>query len=1076
MKSTRLIPTHSAIKWAVAALIAGLAVSAGADETRRPYIVQLNSAPAASYNGGVAGLAATKPASGTRLDVSAASVQAYVSHLEAEQAAVVATLPAMETLYDYHLVFNGFSAMLTDAEARKLMANSAVAAITLDQPRQLDTNYTPGFIGLNKAGGLWDQLGGTSGGLNKSGAGEDIVIGIIDGGVWPENPSFADRVDSNGVATHDAAGTLVYGAPPASWKGGCESGQAFGPANCNNKLVGARAFRRSISDANGNILPSFKLHAAEFLSPRDNGGHGTHTASTAGGNANVVAVMDNGTVPVPGVSGMAPRARVATYKVCWTKDDPATTRPDPRWPNYGNGCYGNDSVAAIEQAIKDGVNVLNYSISGSGTSIADPVDLAFKGAVDAGVFVAASAGNSGPANEVNHLGPWMTTVGNSTHDRMFAGTVTLGNGAKYVGASSNPATPTAPMILAKNAGLPGVSPDDLNLQRCFGGLDNVPALLDPAKVAGKLLVCDRGANVLVNKSGNAKTAGAAGVVIANVAGGANTIINQSHDLSTVHVTRADGDLIRAYVGANGVGASGGLDDLKAIKDLSVAAPAMNDSSSRGPNKGDLNVLKPDLTAPGSSILAGYTPNYTVAEHDDMIATGGAGRPNWSLLTGTSMSSPHIAGLAALLHQRHPDWSPAMIRSALMTTGVDVVNTLSGMQQGGLPWGQGAGFAQPSSAADPGLVYDISTNDYNRYLCSSGVTPVGVTCATLASLPAYNLNLPSLTASGVFGNVTLERTVTNVGATSATYTATIAVPGFDAVVTPSTLTIGAGASAKYSVTLRRTSAVQDAWNYGALTWTDGSHVVRSPVTARARVVVAPSILSSKLATGNKTFTIGTGFAGAFSTLKGGLKAASRSSATVTGTNKGNAAAVSAACAAGGGAGIQVHNMAIPAGTLAARFALFNQDTSGYQGGGEDDLDLVMVNAAGTQVAYSGNGGSEELITLSAPAAGNYKVCVVSYAPAVPNTSTYALSSWIVQPGDTGGNLRALVPSRAVLGGTGSVVVSWSNLPAGGRYLGAIAYQVSGDKTASTLISVDTDPASLPATAQLNSGKEANAPKQ
>ncbi|MGN6828662.1 S8 family serine peptidase [Paucibacter sp. M5-1] len=1070
---------------AAAVLLTGLTAAAVAQEARRPYIVQLAAAPAASYTGGVAGLAATKPAQGTRLDASAANVQAYISYLDQQQNKITATLPAMHKLYDYKLAFNGFAALLTEAEARSLLSNAAVAAVTLDEPRQLDTNYTPGFIGLTQPGGLWSQLGGPTGTTSQAGAGENIIVGVIDGGIWPESPSFADKVDANGVPTFDAAGALVYGPPPAHWQGVCETGEGFGPENCNNKLIGARAFRSVISLPDGSINPAFKIHPSEFVSPRDNGGHGTHVASTAAGNANVTGYMDGGFATgaskVEGIAGIAPRARVASYKVCWSRLDPATTRPDPRWPDHANGCYGADSIAAINRAIADGVHVLNYSISGSATNIADPVDVAFKGATDAGIFVAASAGNSGPANQVNHLGPWMTTVGNSTHDRLFAGTVTLGNGASYVGASSNPATPSSDLILAENAGIDGLSvSDQARLKECFGMADanavvgGAPwvkkSLLDPAKVAGKLLVCNRGNNVLVNKSANGKDAGAAGVIIANVAGGNNTIINQGHLLSTVHVTAADGDAIKAYMAANVGSATGGLGNLQAIKDLSVAAPAMADGSSRGPNQGNLNVLKPDVTAPGTSILAAYTPAYSYADRDGIVAGTTEAIPDWSLLSGTSMSSPHIAGMAALLKHKHPSWSPAAIRSALMTTGIDVVNTLTGMQQGRLPWGQGAGFAQPTKAADPGLVYDIAAADYNKFLCGVGVTPPGgVACGTIGSIQPYNLNLPSLTAASVFGSITLTRTVTNVSGQASTYNASIAVPGFDAVVTPSTLNLAAGESKSFSVKLTRTTAAQNAWNYGSLTWSDGVHSVRSPVTARAQLVAAPASVSAKTASGNRVMTIGTGYAGASSTLKGGLKPATRSADSVAGTNTGNAATVAAACAAGGGAGVKVQNVAIPAATMVARFALYNEDTSGFQAGGLDDLDLVMVNAAGTQVGYSGNGGSNEVITLTAPAAGNYKVCTVSYEPADGAASVdYTLSSWVVGSSDTGGNFRVLMPSNAVVGGTASATLSWSGLAAGTRHLGAVYYVVGGAAVASTLVSVDTA-APVPASAELSPTK-------
>lgn len=1072
--------TRTATQVATGLLLAGLATVAVAQDARRPYIVQLQEAATASYSGGIAGLAATRPAGGSRLDLSASAVRDYIAYIENRQAAVLSTLPTVEPIHRFSIAFNGFSAMLTDGEVRQLKGNPAVLAIEEDVPRQLDTNYTPTFTGLNQPGGLWDQLGGVGG------AGEDIVIGIIDSGVWPENTAFADRVDANGRPTHDPSGTLVYGAPPATWQGECETNvrispaqvvpaQGFTAAHCNNKLIGARAFAQTFMSLYANAV-----HPAEFISPRDNGGHGTHTASTAGGNANVAGPLDNG-VEVTGASGIAPRARLATYKVCWTRSNPATTVPDPRWPNYQNGCFGADSIRAIEAAIKDGVNVLNYSISGSATNIADSVDVAFKAAVDAGIFVAASAGNSGPANAVNHLGPWMTTVGNSTHDRLFVGTVTLGNGATYTGASTNPSTPDAQLILAENAGLAGLSVNDqARLRECFGTLDasatvggaawTSKALLDPAKVAGKIVVCNRGNNVLVNKSGNAKTAGAAGVIIANVAGFANTIINQGHSLSTIHVQQAEGDAIKAYMTAT-ANASASLGKLEAIKDPTISnAPQMSDSSSRGPNQGNLNILKPDVSAPGSSILAGYTPNYTIAERDAMVAGGQAGRPNLSLLSGTSMASPHIAGMAALLKQRHPSWSPAAIRSALMTSARDVFPSSAiapgSIQQGNLPWGQGAGFAQPTLAADPGLVYDVAPNDYNRFLCGVGAAGVvasvglqaGINCGSIGSIAATDLNLPSLTVGSVLGTHVLTRTVTNVSNTTSTYNASAVLPGFSVTVTPSTLTLAPGESKSFQVRLQRTSAEQAAWKYGSLTWSDGVRTVRSPLTARANLMTAPSLFTSNLATGNKVFAIGTGFDGSMSALKG-MKDAVQAPGTVTGTNTGTAATVAAGCAAATlPAGLQRFTVTIPAGTLAARFALYSQDTSGAALGLYDDLDLVMVNAAGTQVGYSGNSGSTESISLVAPAAGTYRVCAVAYQHATGRTqTTYRLNSWIVSPSDSAVDFKVSLPSRAYAGRTASAGLSWSGLQPGGRYVGVAAYQAGGAPTGTSTV-VFVEPAS------------------
>ncbi|MBJ7312759.1 S8 family serine peptidase [Rugamonas sp. CCM 8940] len=1018
-----------------------LANSAGADETRRSYIVQLVDKPAASYTGDIAGLDATMPAAGQRLDVDAGAVQSYLNYLDGKQADVVGTLGAATITHRYNVVLNGFAALLTDAEVRALKKNAAVANISADSLLELDTAYTPSFLGLDKSGGLWSQLGG------QGAAGENMVIGIVDGGIWPENPSYADRVDQNGTPSHSGA-SRVYDAPPASWKGVCETGEGFGANNCNNKLIGARSFP-SAGQA---------LHWTEFLSARDSvagaegqGGHGSHTSSTAGGNANVEVL--SGGLALGRISGMAPRARIAAYKVCWT--DAGTGK---------NGCPTASSVAAIEQAVKDGVNVINFSIGSSlgGGKFSDPTEVAFLHAANAGVFVAASAGNQGPTSTapapVSHISPWLTTVGNSTHDRSYVASAILGNGSKLTGASGNANSPSAPLLLAKNAGFDGVAVSD-NLARCFGKADgdSFDVYLDPAKVAGKILVCDRGGNVLVNKSANAKLAGAAGVIIANVAGGANTVLNQGHSLSTVHLALVDGSALKAYMSGN-AGASAALGELRAVFGQTGPAPVMSGSSSRGPNVANANILKPDLTAPGSDILAAVTADLSRDQRNAVAAGGTAPVADWGFKSGTSMASPHVAGIAALLKQRHPDWSPAMIKSALMTSAGDTYSDgLKGSQawdasakdSGQLPWGQGAGHIAPSTAADPGLVYDLSEDDYVRFLCGANAYTgiyTAADCKRAGSVQAHNLNLPSLTAAAVLGTQTLTRTVTNVGAASATYNVNASLAGYQVEVQPGTLTLAPGAKASYSVKLTRTTAELDTWAYGALTWSDGSHRVRSPLVARGTALSAIASVESEAGSGSKLITIGTGFAGPMSSVKGGLIPATTDSRSIGQANNSTAAA---SCVAGGATGVNVHTVSVPAGALLARFALFDADTSG---GNKSDLDLAVYRN-GALLGSSGSTGSNENVQLSNPAAGDYKVCVKGYKPA-NGQATYALSSWVVTPTSTGGNFKALMPNTAYMGGTASVTLSWSGLPAGKRYAGAVRYLVNGVGKGVTALDVDT----------------------
>ncbi len=367
-------------------LVAASAIADAQSETRKPYLVELSDAPVLRYEGGVAGMAATRPAAGNRLDVDAQAVQDYVEYLHDKQSDILGRVPDVNATYRYKLAFNGFAAWLTDAEVAKLAATAGVRRINSDDLMQLDTASTPRYLGINQPGGVWSRQD-ANGSLIK---GENVIIGHIDGGVWPENPSFSDKVGANGkpVASH-LPGTVVYNALPAGrWEGVCQpstgpSGVSFIATHCNNKLIGARFYNATWKLAVAqNVVRTW---SGEYLdSPRDPNGHGTHTLSTSGGNENV-DVSVNGT-PFT-ISGIAPRARVAAYKTCYAPAD-ANDVPQP------GSCFQSDSVAAIDQAVIDGVDVINFSIGGSRTSFSDAVETAFANASFAGVFVSASAGNS----------------------------------------------------------------------------------------------------------------------------------------------------------------------------------------------------------------------------------------------------------------------------------------------------------------------------------------------------------------------------------------------------------------------------------------------------------------------------------------------------------------------------------------------------------------------------------------------------------------------------------------------------------------------------------------------------------
>ena len=395
------------------------------------YIVRMIEQPATAYTGGIAGYPATKPGKGNKIDPDSPAVANYKGYLASRHDALLASVGGGNKLYSYGYVFNGFAAKISDAQALKLAQTPGVLSVARDEVRVMDTSSTPAFLGLSGPNGFW---------ATKA-TGENVIIGIIDTGIWPEHPSFSDRTGENGNGSKD--GKLSYQQIPG-WHGKCENGEQFNNSMCNQKLIGAR-FYNAGQGGNAGITANFP---GEFNSPRDYNGHGTHTASTAGGNQGVPAT---GVAAAFGaISGIAPRARIAVYKGLWQQAD-----------GTGSGTT-SDLVAAIDQAVADGVDVINYSISGSRTNFRDAAEIAFLFAADAGVFVAASAGNSGPTTStVAHPSPWITTVAAGTHNRAITGgSVTLGNGATYTGQGYLLGVGPLPLIDAGAAGRTGAARPD----------------------------------------------------------------------------------------------------------------------------------------------------------------------------------------------------------------------------------------------------------------------------------------------------------------------------------------------------------------------------------------------------------------------------------------------------------------------------------------------------------------------------------------------------------------------------------------------------------------------------------------
>ncbi|MEU4163435.1 S8 family peptidase [Actinoplanes sp. NPDC026670] len=986
------------IRTALAVAMSTTLVATGADVARGApdipselYIVQLAAPPVAGYTGGVSGIPATRPDAGEKIDLGSSAATAYRSHLKSERQRTrnLAGVSAAETLYEYDVAFSGYAARMTATEADVLRRSAGVLAVSKNAVHKADTISTSEMLGLTGRDGVWQRQ---FGGSKKAGLG--VIVGVIDTGIWPENPAFAalpgPRPDQRIIN--------------AKWKGVCQQGAETDPARnitCNNKLIGARYFTEGgVNDTN----------PGEFQSPRDFNGHGSHTAGTSVGNQGVDAVIDGKVVGK--ASGMAPAARLAVYKALWDQGG-----------GSGSGTTV-DLVAAINAAVADGVDVINYSISGSTSSFVDPVELAFLNAANAGVFVAASAGNSGPAvSTVAHNSPWITTVAASTHDRGYDKTLTLGNGTTYPGAGQGTAVPSAPLVDSEVAGLPETPVAQARL--CYSGG------LDPAKVTGKIVLCLRGGNARTDKSLAVRQAGGVGMILYNNPD--NSINADYHFVPSVHVNSAAGLAIKAYAATAGATAT-----LSAGTEIKVRAPEMASFSSRGPAlAGNGDLLKPDITAPGVDVVA-------------PVAPPGNHNRTWDAYSGTSMSSPHIAGLAALVISENPGWSPIWVKSALMTTAGQTDSTGQPIQRSGAaatPLDYGAGHVRPGLSFRPGLVYDSTYPDWIRFACGSGAS--GAACDQYGAIDPTDLNYPSIAIGDLAGKQTTTRTVKNVSKLPGLYEAKIQAPaGTTVTVTPKKFVVLPGKSVSYKVTVTRTDAAIAQWTFGSLTWVNKadpkrlvSSDVRSPIAVRPVAIAAPVQAAGTGVSGSAALSVIPGFTGTLSAAPAGLVPSTVNSLHLVGSETDFDTAAPAV-----GPSVGKVTLTVPAGTRLARAATFDADVP--EG---TDLDVFAYRAGtSTLVASSAGSTAEEQLTL---AAGAYDIYVVQFAtpPGVEELDV-PHHSWIV--GDTAaGNLTATPAGQAVTLGTAvTVTATWTGLSPATRYLGLIAYSDGSTRIGQTILSV------------------------
>lgn len=717
-------------------------------------IVKLEDAPLAAYGGDIAGLPATAPirTGARRLDATTAASRNYLAYLDQRQRAfarqAMAAIPQARLAARYRLVFGGVAMIIPASQLDRLAALPGVAWVQRDELRHADTDRSPQFIGADV---LWRALAANP----KLGAGgEGVIVGVIDTGIWPEHPSFAD----------DGS----YPPPPVRWHGTCEPpNDGSAPIICNHKLIGARE-----------TLDIYKflvgLHTGEFDSARDNEGHGTHTASTAAGNAGVAASILG--QPRGVISGIAPRAYVAAYK------------------GLGNqGGFNADLMTAIEQAVADGVDIINYSIGGPAPT--DPYHaadaLAFLDAYRAGVFVAVSAGNSGP--QPGTIGspanaPWVMSVAASTTDRRFTSQLTVradGQSLTVSGASITGGVANRPVVDAAQLGVP----------LCDGPL--------PAAARGAIVICKRGTNARIEKSNIVLGSGGAGMVLYNPTPA--DVVSDNHWLPSIHIDTDAAQQLLAFTAAHS--------RTLVLGDISPGqaeiAPDLGDRmaafSARGPLPPEqLGISKPDIAAPGVQILAGQTPR------PNTVDEGPTGQL-FQAIAGTSMAAPHVAGAGALLKALHPDWTPGQIKSALMTTARTQV-VKEDAHTPATPYDMGAGRIDLSHAGDPGLTFDIAADAF---------------LTDTAHL--YRLNYPSISLPVMPGRQSVTRTVRSVVNLDATWVITTTAPaGAHITVEPASFTVPARGTATFTVTVDGGSQPTGTY-FGSVLLQSGERQLHMPVS-------------------------------------------------------------------------------------------------------------------------------------------------------------------------------------------------------------------------------------------------------
>nr|GMC56009.1 subtilisin-like protease SBT5.3 [Ipomoea batatas] len=707
-------------------------------------------------------------------------------------------------VYSYTNGFSGFSARLTEEEARSIAQEPGVVSVFPDPILQLHTTRSWDFLHSfsDKKISSTTLRPGLARAQPSSSGEADIIIGIMDTGIWPESASFND----------DGMRPI-----PSRWKGKCEEGDHFNSSKCNRKLIGARYYDSS--------------------SARDDSGHGTHVSSTAAGSlvddASYYGVA-NGTA-----KGGSPSSRIAMYKVCVSSE-----------------CSGSAMLKGFDDAIKDGVDVLSVSL-GDPSRIkpdytTDPIALGAFHAVEKGIVVVCSAGNTGPTpSSVGNEAPWIFTVAASTIDRDFQSQILLGDrtvikggGIHFGNLTKTPVHPLVTAVSVKLDNATGSNASEIGITMtdeggvCFR--DCLPQSLDPVKAKGKIILCEPHNPIYDydNRKDEVKSAGGIGIILI-VTEEARFTAPKFDIFPGSIIIKKEGNQISNYINSTRNPVATILPTVTITGNK--PAPVVISFSGRGPSLASTNLLKPDICAPGVDILAAW-PTDPVLNR----AIPGKNPPGYYIISGTSMACPHTSGIVAAIKAQNPKFSPSAIRSAIMTTAIQTNNqnapitTSSGPNA--TPYDIGAGEANPTASIEPGLVYETETADYALFLCATGYNtsqiklisktiPKDFQCPDKLTEDAVSsMNYPSIAISKLKDGEpkTVTRTATNVGPEESVYTATIeAMTGIEATVTPNKLVFTKEKKKlSYKVTFTAPSSLKND-TFGSITWT--SECKTTPLT-------------------------------------------------------------------------------------------------------------------------------------------------------------------------------------------------------------------------------------------------------